>query len=109
MSRAIFWPARLLLKEMIYLFERRTSMALPFALWEKLSQMHASISISGESSRFSRLYKKIYVSKYSGSVSLDREHPPLVGKQEDLGVGISGLAVAPGREPGRADQRDDQP
>lgn len=39
----------------------------------------------------------------------DQEHSPLVRKQEDLGVGISGLAVAPGREPCRADQRDDQP
>ena len=36
-------------------------------------------------------------------------HSPLVRKQEDLGVGISRLAVAPGREPSRADQRDDQP
>lgn len=39
----------------------------------------------------------------------DQEHSPLVRKKEDLGVGISGLAVAPRREPCRADQRDDQP
>lgn len=39
----------------------------------------------------------------------DQEHSPLVRKKEDLGVGISGLAVAPWREPCRADQRDDQP
>lgn len=36
-------------------------------------------------------------------------HLPLVRKQEDLGVGISRLAIVPGREPGRANQRDEQP
>ena len=48
----------------------------------------------------------IYVYKRSGG---DQEHSPLVRKKEDLGVGISGLAIAPWREPRRADQRDDQP